>query len=127
MSHTSINTEKAPKALGPYSQAIKVGNLVFISGQTPIDPATGDVVTGIKEQTKQVMENLKAIIEAVDTKLSLNNLVKTTIFLKNMDNFSVVNEIYGSYFSKIYPARATVEVARLPKDSLVEIEGILAI
>lgn len=120
-----FSTDKAPKAIGPYSQAVQTANLVFISGQLPINPSTGNIPEGVKDQTIQVMKNLEAIIKAVDAKLTYDNLIKTTIFLKNMNDFSVVNEVYGSYFKERFPARATIEVARLPKDALVEIEGIL--
>lgn len=122
-----ISTNNAPKALGPYSQAVKVGSLVFISGQVPINPETGIMAIGIKEQTIQVMKNIAAIIEAVDVKLSFTNLVKTTIYLKDMNNFTTVNEAYGSFFKDTFPARATIEVARLPKDAMVEIEAVLCI
>ncbi len=121
-----IFTNKAPKAIGPYSQAIKVGNFIFISGQIPIDPNTGEIVEGdIKEQTKRVLENIKGILESISC--SLNNIVKTTVFLKNLDDFPSMNEVYGSYFPENPPARSTVEVSRLPKGVNIEIEAIAVI
>jgi len=118
-----IQTEKAPKALGPYSQAIQAGSFLFISGQLPIDPATGELVKGdIQEQTRQVFENMKQILEAQS--LTLKDVVKTTLFLKDMANFAKVNEIYAACFATEPPARAAVQVARLPKDAEVEIEAI---
>jgi 2-iminobutanoate/2-iminopropanoate deaminase len=118
-----ISTENAPGAIGPYSQAVKTGNLIFVSGQIPIDPTTGEFVSDeIEKQTEQVLQNLSAILEAAGS--SLNNVVKTTVFLADMDDFSAMNEIYGRYFSEHKPARATVEAARLPRDSRVEIECI---
>lgn len=126
MTKEVIFTNKAPKAIGPYSQAIKVGNFIFISGQIPIDPNTGEIVEGdIKEQTKRVLENIKGILESISC--SLNNIVKTTVFLKNLDDFSSMNEIYGIYFPENPPARSTVEVSRLPKGVNVEIEAIAVI
>jgi 2-iminobutanoate/2-iminopropanoate deaminase len=118
-----IATADAPKAIGPYSQAVKAGGMVFISGQIPIDPKTGMVVQAdIKTQTKLVMENVKAIITAAGCAMS--DIVKATIYLKNMSDFAAVNEIYGNYFPVDPPARATVEVSRLPKDVAVEIDFI---
>jgi len=118
-----IATPNAPKAIGPYSQAIKYGNLVFLSGQIPIDPKTGNVLKGsIEEQTKLVLENLKAVIEA--SGMTLKNVLKTTCFLKNMDDFPKFNAVYATYFGESLPARETVEVARLPRDVLVEISCI---
>ncbi|MCX7759587.1 MAG: RidA family protein [Hydrogenothermaceae bacterium] len=118
-----IQTEKAPQAIGPYSQAIKYENLVFISGQIAIDPATNQFIGGdIKEQTVRVLENIKAILE--EAGLNLNHVIKTTIYLKNLEDFQTVNQIYGEYFKEHKPARATVEVSRLPKDALIEIEVI---
>ena len=115
-------TEKAPKAIGPYSQAQKVGDLLFTSGQIPLNPSTGELVTEIKAATKQSLENIKAILEAAGT--SLENVVKTVVYIKNMNDFGDVNEVYGEYFKENAPARSCVEVARLPKDALVEIEAI---
>lgn len=118
-----IATNDAPKAIGPYSQAVKAGGLVFISGQIPIDPKTGMVLqSDIKTQTKLVMENVSAIIAAAGCAMS--DIVKATIYLKNMADFAIVNEVYGSYFPVDPPARATVEVSRLPKDVSVEIDFI---
>jgi len=118
-----IATPDAPKAIGPYSQAIKYGDLLFVSGQIPIDPKTGNVVTGtIEEQTKLVLENLKAVVEAAG--MTLKDVVKTSCFLKNMDDFAKFNEIYATYFKESPPARETVEVARLPRNVLVEISCI---
>jgi len=124
--YKAVFTEKAPKALGPYSQAIRVGDFMFISGQTPINPETNEIVeSDIVLQTRQAMENIKAILEKEG--LSLNHLVKTTIFLKDMNQFSTVNEEYGKYLRDHRPARSTVEVSRLPKDALVEIEAIATV
>lgn len=119
-----INTPNAPQAIGPYSQAISFDKILFISGQIPADPQTGQIVSGgVAEEAHQVMKNLKAILEEAGSQFS--NAVKTTIFLKNMDDFTVVNEIYASYFEEgNYPARETVQVAKLPKDVNVEISMI---
>ena len=117
-----INNE-SPEAIGPYSTALKIGDLVFASGQIPIDPSTGNIIDGdISSQTKQVLQNLKAALKpyAID----FNNIVKTTIFLEDMNNFSTVNEIYSQFFTGKYPARSCVEVSRLPKNALIEIEAI---
>lgn len=123
MERKVINTLKAPSAIGPYSQAIKVGQMLFTSGQIPIDPATGELVNDdIKKATERVMENLKAILEEAGT--SLSNVVKTVIFIKDMNNFSAINEVYGKYFTNNPPARSCVEVARLPKDVQIEIEAV---
>jgi 2-iminobutanoate/2-iminopropanoate deaminase len=119
----TIFTEKAPKAIGPYSQAVEAGDLLFLSGQIPVDPVTNEVVENdIIIQTNQVMKNIKAILESQN--LSVKNIVKTTIFLKDMNQFSVVNEQYAKQFGDHRPARSTVEVSRLPKDVLIEIEVI---
>jgi 2-iminobutanoate/2-iminopropanoate deaminase len=119
----AINSSKAPSAIGPYSQAIDLGDIVFVSGQIPIDVNTGKFVgTDIKSQTIQVMENIKSILE--EGKLKMSNIVKTTILLDSMDDFAVVNDIYGEYFSQPYPARATFEVSKLPLGALIEIESI---
>lgn len=121
-----ISTEKAPGAIGPYSQAIKTGGMVFCSGQIPIDPATGEFVSSdIAEQTEQVLKNLTAVLEAAQT--SLGNVVKTTVFLADMSDFAAMNEVYGKYFSENKPARATVQAARLPRDAKVEIECIATV
>lgn len=118
-----INTANAPAAIGPYSQAIKVGDLVFTSGQIPINPATGELVPGgVEEQAQQVLKNLKAVLEAAGT--SLDSVVKTTVFIKDMNDFAKINAIYATYFTSNPPARSCVEVARLPKDVLIEIEAI---
>ena len=118
-----IFTEKAPKAIGPYSQAIQTDSLVFTAGQAGLDPVTGELVEGgIEAQTCQVLTNLKHVLEASDS--GLNYVVKTTVFLKNMSDFAKMNSIYGEFFSQNPPARSTVEVAALPKGALVEIEVI---
>ena len=118
-----IITENAPGAIGPYSQAVKTGNLVFCSGQIPIDTATGEFVSeDAAEQTEQVLKNLSAVLEAAGT--SLNNVVKTTVFLADMNDFTAMNEVYAKFFSENKPARATVQAARLPRDARVEIECI---
>ncbi|TPH74244.1 RidA family protein [Helicobacter pylori] len=118
-----IHSTLAPKAIGPYSQAIATNDLVFVSGQLGIDASTGEFKgTDIHSQTTQSMENIKAILK--EARLGMDSVVKTTILLKSLDDFSVVNEIYGSYFKEPYPARATFQVAKLPKDALVEIEAI---
>ncbi|MDR3588489.1 MAG: RidA family protein [Negativicutes bacterium] len=118
-----VNTDKAPGAIGPYSQAIKANGFVFVSGQIPVVPGTGQFAEGgIVAQTKQSLENVKAILEQAGS--SLNDVVKTTVFIKDMNDFSTMNSVYAEYFSKDCPARACFEVARLPKDALVEIEVI---
>ena len=117
-----ISTSKAPGAIGPYSQAVKIGNLVYTSGQLPINPESGNMPESIEEQTRQSLENAKAIIEAAGSDMS--KVVKTLVFLSDMNNFAKMNEVYSSFFTGDYPARSAVEVARLPKDALVEIEVI---
>lgn len=117
-----IQTDLAPAAVGPYSQGITVGELVFTSGQIPADPKTGELKTEIKEATKQCMENVKAILAEAGT--SLENTIKMTIFVADMNDFASVNEVYGSYFSEHKPARSCVEVGALPKGAIVEIEAI---
>lgn len=120
-----ISTSKAPAAIGPYSQAIQVGNLVFASGQIPIDPATGSFVAGgVKEQARQSLTNVKAILE--EAGLTLDNVVKTTVFLADMNDFADVNAVYAEFFAEPYPARSAVAVKTLPKGALVEIEVIAA-
>ncbi|MGB6369805.1 MAG: RidA family protein [Atribacterota bacterium] len=115
--------KKAPSAIGPYSPALKVGNLIFASGQLPIDPETGEMIEGdIESKTRMVLENLKAVLEPYS--ISMENVVKTTIFLKDMNNFARVNKVYGEYFKEKFPARSCVEVSRLPKDAEIEIEAI---
>ncbi|MGQ3685315.1 MAG: RidA family protein [Candidatus Loosdrechtia sp.] len=118
-----ISTKTAPSAIGPYSQAIKIGNFIFISGQIPIVPATGELIQGdIKLQTRQVLENLKNILESAGS--SLANVVKTTVFLKDLNDYAAMNEIYKEFFHYQPPARAAVQAARLPGDVGVEIEAI---
>ena len=118
-----ISTEGAPKAIGPYSQAIRAGGLLFTSGQVAIDPATQQVVAGdVSVQTDRVLKNVSAILQASGS--SLDQVVRCTVFLKNMGDFGPMNEVYGKYFKQAPPARSTVEVARLPKDVLVEIDAI---
>ena len=119
----TISTKNAPGAIGPYSQAVKVGNLVFCSGQIPIDPATGEFVSEkVAEQTRQVLKNLSAVLEAAGSNLS--NVVKTTVFLVDMNDFTQMNEVYAEVFGENKPARATVQAARLPRDTRVEIDCI---
>ncbi|GAB1455923.1 MAG: RidA family protein [Spirochaetia bacterium] len=125
MSTTVISTKNAPAAIGPYSQAIKTAGFVFCSGQLGIDPANGELASGVKAQAERVMSNLKAVAEAAGT--SLDHIVKTTIFLTDMANFAVVNEVYGACFKGDKPARSTIAVAALPKAGLVEIEAIFAL
>lgn len=126
MSLQTINTPAAPAAIGPYSQAVLAGGLLFISGQIPLDPVTGQVVAGgIAEQTRQVMTNLAAVLAAAG--IDFSRLAKTTIFLTDLSDFAVVNGIYGEYFTGVFPARATVQVAALPKGVAVEIEGIASL
>lgn len=118
-----VATNKAPAAIGPYAQANIIGDLVITSGQIPIDPATGNLVEGdIEAQTKQVFENLKAVLEAAGS--GLDKIVKTTCFMDNMNDFAKMNEVYASFFSGDYPSRSAVEVAKLPKGALIEIEAI---
>lgn len=121
-----VSTDQAPAAIGPYSQAVHIGDLVYSSGQIPLDPSTGQLVAGgIREQTVRVLENLKAVLTAAGTDLA--RVLKTTVFLKNMGDFATMNEVYTAYLALdgvVAPARSTVEVARLPKDALVEIEVI---
>ena len=123
-----ISTDKAPAAIGPYSQAIDactdVGGFVFTSGQIPVDPTTGKIPEGVEAQANQAFTNLRNLIEASGQ--SIDKVVKTTVFIKNMDDFGVINEIYAKYFTTPYPARSCVEVARLPKDVLLEVEAIVA-
>jgi 2-iminobutanoate/2-iminopropanoate deaminase len=121
-----IISDRAPRAIGPYSQAVRAGDLVFASGQIPIDPTTGEFVAGgIAEQTEQVLRNLRAVFEAAG--LTMNHIVKTTVFLADMDDFTAMNEVYGRFFGVEPPARATVQAARLPRDARVEIEAIASI
>lgn len=118
-----IQTDQAPQAIGPYSQAVKANGLVFVSGQIPIDPRTGHFVAGgIAEQTEQVLKNLAALLEASGS--SLDQVLKTTVFLADMEEFAAMNEIYGRFFTEEPPARATVQASRLPRDARIEIEAI---
>ena len=119
---TVVKTEKAPAAIGPYSQGIKVGNLIFTSGQIPLDPATGTFPEGIQAQARQSLSNVKAIL--AEAGVSMDQVIKTTVFLKDMNDFAVINGIYAQYFTEPFPARSCVEVARLPKDVLLECEVI---
>ena len=120
-----IKTNNAPTAIGPYSQAIAVNNLVFTSGQIPVNPATGEIPATIEEQAHQVFADIRNLLEASGT--CIDNVIKTTVFIQNMKDFSVVNEIYETYFTEPYPARSCVEVSRLPKDVLIEVEAIAEI
>ena len=118
-----VSTDKAPGAIGPYSQAVRVGNMLFASGQIPLDPATGKFPDGIEAQTRQSLTNIKHILEAAGG--SMDNVVKTTVFLSDMNNFAAMNAVYGTFFNEgSYPARSAVEVARIPRDALVEIEVV---
>ena len=118
-----IHTDSAPAAIGPYSQAIQIGDLLFVSGQVPIDPSTGAVVEGdVKAQAQQSLNNLKAILNAAGT--NMGAVVKTTVFLADMNNFAAMNEVYAQFFQEPFPARSAVQVGRLPKDAKVEIEAI---
>ena len=119
-----IVTDKAPAAIGPYSQAVEIGGFVFASGQIPIDPATGNIPEGIEAQAKQALTNVANLLDAAGLKMS--DVVKTSVFIKNMDDFAKINEIYATFFEGDYPARSCVEVARLPKDVLIEVEVIAA-
>jgi 2-iminobutanoate/2-iminopropanoate deaminase len=119
----AISSAAAPSAIGPYSPAVRAGQLLFVSGQVPIDPATGNIVEGdTAAQTRRVLDNVGALLTAAG--LSFSHVVRTTIFLADMNDFAAVNDVYGSYFTQPYPARATVQVARLPKDARVEIDAI---
>ena len=118
-----IKTNNAPAAIGPYSQAIVSGNMLYTSGQIPINPATGEIPEGVEAQARQALTNVKNLIEASGA--SIDNVVKTSVFIKDMNDFSKINEIYAEFFTEPYPARSCVEVARLPKDVLLEIETIV--
>lgn len=118
-----IKTTNAPAAIGPYSQAIQTGNMLFTSGQIPINPATGEIPSGVEAQARQALTNVKNLIEASGG--SIDNVVKTTVFIKDMNDFAKINEIYAEFFTEPYPARSCVEVARLPKDVLLEVETIV--
>ncbi len=122
----AVSTAAAPAAIGPYSQAIRTGSLLFVSGQVPIDPATGALVDGdIAAQTRRVLQNLGAILEAAGA--SFDDVVRTTVFLADMDDFAAMNEVYATCFSSPAPARATVQVSRLPKDARVEIDAVASL
>ena len=118
----TVSTDKAPAAIGPYSQAQIVGGLVYTSGQIPVDPATGLIAAGVEAQAEQVFKNIANLLESAGS--SISKVVKTTVFIKNMDDFAAINAVYGQYFTQPYPARSCVEVARLPKDVLLECEVI---
>jgi len=123
MNRKIVATDAAPKAVGPYSQAVWAGDLLFCAGQIPLDPATGQIVPGgVVEQTVRVLENLRAVLTSQG--LSLDNVIKTTVFIADLNHFAVLNEVYARYFTGDFPARSTVQVARLPKDALVEIEAV---
>ena len=123
MKHQVIHTDKAPKAIGPYSQAVKAGNMLFVSGQVPFVPETMEIVEGdVKAQTAQSLKNVQAIL--AEAGLDFSHVVKSTVFIKDMNEFAAINEVYAEYFGENKPARACVEVARLPKDVKVEIEVI---
>lgn len=117
-----VKTDKAPGAIGPYSQGIDIGNMIFFSGQIPLHPQTGEMPEGIEAQAKQALENVKGLLESQG--LDFSNVVKTTVFLDSMNDFNIVNEIYAQYFVEPYPARSAIEVAKLPKGALVEVEVI---
>jgi len=119
----AVATNNAPKAIGPYSQGVRAGNLLFVSGQVPIDPATGNIIEGdIKAQTDRVMRNLSAILEAAGA--SMDHVIRCTVYLADMNDFAAMNDVYGSYFSQPAPARSTIQAVRLPKDARVEIDVI---
>lgn len=117
-----ISTEKAPAAIGPYSQAIEVNGMVYTSGMIPVNPATGEIPEGVQAQATQALSNLSALLQAAGT--SMNNVVKTTVFIKDMNDFEAINEIYATFFEGAFPSRSCVEVARLPKDVLLEVEAV---
>lgn len=117
-----ISTDKAPAAIGPYSQAIEVNGMVYTSGVIPVEVPTGEIKTGVEDQARTALSNLKALLEAAGT--GMEHVVKTTVFIKNMEDFQTINQVYERYFSGAFPARSCVEVARLPKDVLIEIEAV---
>jgi 2-iminobutanoate/2-iminopropanoate deaminase len=126
MIRETICTDKAPKAIGPYEQAIRIGDFVYTAGQIPIEPKTGNLLAGgIAEQTRQVLENLKAVLEAAGS--SLDKVIKATVFLKNMADFAAMNDVYGAYLGTAKPARSTVAVAELPRGALIEIDMVATI
>ncbi|MFQ9985735.1 MAG: RidA family protein [Lachnospiraceae bacterium] len=118
----AISTDKAPAAIGPYSQAIEVGEMIYTSGVIPVNPESGEIPQGVQEQARQVFKNMTALLNAAGS--SMESVVKTTVFIKDMNDFGAINEIYAEYFPGIFPARSCVEVARLPKDVLLEVEAI---
>ncbi len=118
----AISTDKAPAAIGPYSQAIEVNGMVYTSGVIPVDPSTGEIPSGVEAQAEQAFSNMKALLSASGT--DMEQVVKTTVFIKEMNDFGKINEIYAKYFTGTFPARSCVEVARLPKDVLLEVEAI---
>ena len=117
-----ISTDKAPAAIGPYSQAIEINGIVFTSGHIPVNPATGEIAATVEEQAEQALKNVAAVLAAAGT--GMENVIKTTVFIKEMNDFGKINEIYAKFFTGAYPARSCVEVARLPKDVLIEVEAI---
>ena len=126
MSKKIISTNQAPAAIGPYSQAVKAGNLLFVSGQIPLDPETGNlIIGGIESETHRVMKNIEAILEAAGS--NFGQVVKSTLFVKNLDDFAKINAVYASYFSDNYPARETVEVSRLPRNADIEISVVATV
>ena len=120
-----IKSDKAPAAIGPYSQAVVVGNMIFTSGQIPVNPKTGEIPADVEAQANQVFTNIKGLLEDAGT--SIDKVVKTTVFIKNMEHFAKINQVYETYFTTPYPARSCVEVSRLPKDVLIEVEVIAQI
>ncbi|USB33744.1 RidA family protein [Paenibacillus sp. YPG26] len=122
MNKNAVSTTKAPGAIGPYSQGVEIGNLIYTSGQLGLDPVSGELAEGVEKQTVQALRNVQAILEEAGS--GLDQVIKTTVFVKDLADFTKVNEIYSTFFTEPYPARSTVEVARLPKDGLVEIEVI---
>ncbi len=120
-----VATEKAPAAIGPYSQGIRAGKIIFTSGQLPADPETGKLASGAAEQTRRSLQNVRAVLEAAGA--GMEEVVKVTVFLKNMNDFAAMNAVYAEFFPLEYPARSAVEVARLPKDALVEIEAVAVV
>lgn len=122
MTKKIISTDQAPAAIGPYSQAIEVNGIIYTSGMIPVVPATGEIVTGIEAQAKQALTNVKNLLKSQGS--SMDKVIKTTVFIKNMDDFAKVNEVYAGFFTGDFPARSCVEVARLPKDVLIEMEAI---
>lgn len=122
MNKQPVSTQNAPAAIGPYSQGVKVGNLIFTSGQIPINPQSGELIADIEGGTKQSLDNVKAIIESAGS--SMDKIVKTMVFLRNIDDYAAMNAVYATYFPSNPPARSAVQVARLPKDAVVEIEAI---